>query len=132
MKVNNNYEEFYWNLLDHERLIFDKLKRIIETTIPQVSMKMALGVPFFYLNYRMCFIWPASVPWGGNVSGVALGFCNAYMFDEDKALLKFESRKKVGSIDYDSWQAIDEELVRYLLMKAEAVDYKLKTEKVKR
>lgn len=131
MKVNNNYDDFYWNLPEDERLIFDKLKSIIENTLPHVRIKMALGVPFFYLNYRLCFIWPASVPWGGNIQGVAFGVCNGYLMDTYKHLLKFETRKQVGSLDFESWQVINEEDIRLILMEAEEIDYKLKARKNK-
>lgn len=63
------------SLPEDELKIVNFLREIVLKAIPESTEKLAYNVPFYYLNYRVCYIWPASVPWGGLEEGVALGFC---------------------------------------------------------
>ncbi len=80
--MGNPQQIKFWNLADfteslpeHELKIVNFLREVILSAIPECAEKLAYNVPFYYLKYRVCYIWPASVPWGGLEEGVAIGFC---------------------------------------------------------
>lgn len=80
--MGNPQQIKFWNLTDfidslpeEELKIVNFLREIVLHAMPECAEKLAYNVPFYYLNYRVCYIWPASVPWGGLDEGVALGFC---------------------------------------------------------
>lgn len=80
--MGNPQQIKYWNLNDlidnlpeNELKIVNFLREIVLKAMPECAEKLAYNVPFYYMNYRVCYIWPASVPWGGLDEGVALGFC---------------------------------------------------------
>ena len=68
-------DDFMEFLPAEELSIVESLKSIITDTIPEVKEKLAYNVPFYYRHYRLCYIWPASIPWGGLKAGFSLGFC---------------------------------------------------------
>jgi uncharacterized protein YdhG (YjbR/CyaY superfamily) len=58
-----NVDEFLDYLPDNEREIVDFLRDIVFNSLPNPLEKLSYNVPFYHLNSRVCFIWPASVPW---------------------------------------------------------------------
>ncbi len=80
--MGNPQQIKFWNLADFsdslpedELKIVNFLREIVLKAMPECAEKLAYNVPFYYLNYRVCYIWPATIPWGGLEEGVALGFC---------------------------------------------------------
>ncbi len=85
--MGNPQQIKFWNLADFsdslpedELKIVNFLREIVLNAMPECAEKLAYNVPFYYLNYRVCYIWPATIPWGGLEEGVALGFCKGGLF----------------------------------------------------
>jgi hypothetical protein len=121
-----SFREVY-DFLDYlegkERTITGELRRIIFASIPDVTEKLAYNVPFYYRHKRICYIWPASVPWGGlkENEGVALGFCQGARMTHD-GYLTTGSRKNVAVKVFKSLKDIDDMLLSDLLDEACALD----------
>ena len=92
-------EEFleYLSKEDLEIVLF--LRKIILECMPDCKEKLAYNVPFYYRHARICYIWPASIPWGKVEKGVAIGFCKGASFlDETFETTKFASKQIFNSV----------------------------------
>ena len=97
------------------------LRKIIVECKPDFKEKLAYNVPFYYRHSRICYIWPASVPWGKVEKGVAIGFCKTDDFlDETFATAKFASKQIFNSV-----QEIDVELLKQQIYEAILIDEKI-------
>ncbi len=106
-----------------ENRIFSVLREIIFEEVPNVKEKLSYNVPFYSREQRICFIWPASIPWGNNQgSGVKLGFNKGYLMNHP--LIEMGDRKKIGEIYFNSVNEIDVVMIRDLLMEALLLDRK--------
>jgi len=124
--------EFLDYLPDTERKIVDILRHIVQDSIPDVKEKLSYNVPYFSRYYRVCFIWPAAVPWGNvKLNGVQLGFCNGYLLQDEDDYLEKGNRKQVYSKTFHTIKEIDEPLIRSFIYEAVAVDEALHLEKRK-
>lgn len=123
MKVdpNRNIDELYDSLPESERLTANILRDIIRETIPQCREKLSWGAPCYFGKRLICFVWPASIPWGKMDQGVAFGFGKAKLLDHD-GFLSFEGRKQVGRHIYLAPEDIDLGQVTSLLREAWALD----------
>ncbi|MDX1641781.1 MAG: DUF1801 domain-containing protein [Balneolaceae bacterium] len=83
-------DEFLDFLPDDERSIVHYLRDLVLSTLHPIEEKLAYNVPFYYGQSRICYIWPASIPWGGVNHGVILGFCRGYLLSDDIGYLKKE------------------------------------------
>jgi hypothetical protein len=111
-------EEFLASLPADELKIVELLRSIIFDCIPGCREKLSYNVPFYYGHSRLCFIWPASVPWGGIKEGVALGFLKG-----DKLLLpKLEGRKSLSREVFTSVNEIDINYITQLLLEVAIID----------
>jgi len=118
-----NVEEFLDYLPDNERDIIDYLREIIQECIPECSEKLSYNVPYFSKHSRICFIWPASVPWGNvKMSGVQLGFCRGNLLHDDINYLEKGNRKQVYSKTFFEIEDIDVDILRAYLFDAVEVD----------
>lgn len=123
--------EFLDYLPDDERKIVNILRKIITDSIPNIQEKLSYNVPYFSKYYRICFIWPASVPWGATpINGVQLGFCYGNLLQDDSDYLEKGTRKQVYIKTFHSVQDIDEALIRSFLYDAMAIDEALQQEKL--
>ncbi len=117
-----NVEDFIANLPGNERHLTEILREIILDTLPGVREKLSYGVPYFYRKSRICFLWPASAPMGGDYEGVMLGFCKAHLLSNEQGLLDMGVRKEVGAAIFNHVKQIDEEVIREVLLEAAMVD----------
>ncbi len=115
-------EDFIANLPENERRLTEILREIILDTLPGVREKLSYGVPYFYRKSRICFLWPASAPMGGDYEGVMLGFCKAHQLSNEQGLLDMGVRKEVGAVIFNHVKQIDEEIIREVLLEAAMVD----------
>lgn len=121
----HSVSDFLNHLPPHELEIVEKLLGIILDAMPDATEKLAYNVPFYYLNKRVCYIWPSSVPWGGITEGVSFGFCQAMLFEDLTEKLAFGNKKEIGTLSFHQASAIDEGLIWLLLKKAKVVDDEL-------
>jgi len=120
-------DEFLDYLPDNERKVVDFLREIILECIPECHEKLSYKVPYFSKNKRICFIWPASIPWGNvKMKGIQLGFCQGYLLQDDINYLEKGNRKQVYSKTFYNVNEIDVDLLRAYLFDAVAVDEQFK------
>lgn len=123
----SNVEVFLDYLPDNERKIVDFLREIIFNSLPNPIEKISYNVPYYYLNSRVCFIWPASVPWGKvKKNGVLFGFCNGNLLHDDLGWLEKGERKQVYTKIFHNIDEIETDIVKAYLFEAVEIDRKLK------
>ncbi|MGV3598668.1 MAG: DUF1801 domain-containing protein [Bacteroidota bacterium] len=118
----NSVEEYISLLPDDERLVAARLRSIILETSPKFTEKLSYGVPYFYINSRVCFIWPASSPLSIHKQGVQLGFCRGNQLSNSHGIMNMADRKVVGIVLYNHLNEINEDLVKELLFEAIELD----------
>lgn len=107
----------------HERIITEELREIIFQCLPDVSERLSYGVPYYYGNRRICFIWPSSIPWGNvKKDGVLLGFCYGNQIEDQLNFLEKGSRKQVYMKTYFQKEDIVDGPLRTYLYKAAEID----------
>ena len=119
----NSIGEFLDYLPKNEFAIVEELRNLVYECIPDVKEKLSYNVPFFRRNRNICFIWPASVPWG-NVpkEGVQLGFTSGHLINDFAGFLNLGTRKNVAIKTFYSLDEIETELVKAYLFEALEVD----------
>ena len=114
-------EEMLETLPADERKIAAQLREIIFTCLPNAKEKLSYNVPYYFLQSRVCFIWPASVPWGGIDKGVLIGFCKGHLLS-DAGYLEAGKRKHVLTKTFYTTKEIDREELSRLLYEAAWID----------
>lgn len=116
-------DEFLEFLPDHEREIVDILRSIVMDCLPEAMEKLSYNVPYYFLKSRVCFIWPASVPWGNvKMNGVVLGFCKGFLMQDDQQFLERGNRKQVYTKTFTDKSQIDRDLLQTYLYEAVELD----------
>lgn len=121
----HSFEDFFEFLNSEEKQIVTVLDLMIFEIVPNVKRKLSYNVPFYSVKKRICFIWPASVPWGNvKLTGVQLGFCQGNLLFDPENYLDHGNRKQVFSKTFFSLNEIEKEfdLIKHFLMEATAVD----------
>lgn len=114
------------SLPDAERKIVDILRELALTNIPQVKEKLSYNVPYYYRFRRICFIWPASIPWGKvPMHGVNFGFVNGHLLSDEAGYLELGGRKQVALKTFFDPYEIDGDLLRAYLFEAVDIDKQL-------
>ena len=84
--------------------------------------KLSFNVPFYHRYGQLCFIWPASVPWGNLKTGVALGFIQGRSLSDPEQLLQFQERKQVGRVIFTHPGQLQREQIEALIYEAMALN----------
>ena len=118
-------DDFLDSLEGPEKLITEELRRITLSALPDIQERLSYNVPFYSRFKRICYIWPASVPWGGLKpgDGVAFGFCQGDKIRHG-GYLETGTRKHVAIKRYQSLKEIDLALLVDLLVEAYEIDVK--------
>jgi hypothetical protein len=125
-----NVEEFLDFLPAEELVIVEKLRELIFQAIPDCHEKLAYNVPFYKLHANICFIWPASVPWGNmSQQGVRLGFTKGYLLEDEINYLEKGNRKEVYCKDFTNPVEIDDTLILTYLSCAANIDEEVHLQK---
>jgi len=116
-------DDFLEFLEGPEKLITEELRRITLSALPDIQERLSYNVPFYSRFKRICYIWPASIPWGGLKSGdgVAFGFCQGDKIRHG-GYLETGTRKYVRIRRYQSLKEIDSALLVDLLAEAYEID----------
>lgn len=116
-------EEFLEYLPPRERQLVDFLRALVFDCLPGCREKLAFNVPFYYRRSRICFIWPASVPWGNvKKGGVELGFVKGYRLQDELNYLEKGSRKEVYVKTFHQIGELDVPLIKSYLFEAWQID----------
>jgi hypothetical protein len=115
--------ELWCFLPQHERIITDILRQIITENLPKnYKEKLAWNVPCYYVNKRICIIWPASIPGGGVKEGVLLGFSQGFRLKDRHKYLEHGTNKRIYYKIILSPDDIDERAIKSLLREALLID----------
>lgn len=110
MKVDNSksIEQFVAELPQPERDIFLCLRNILFECGYDLKEKMSYGVPFYYGPKRLFYLWPASIPWGGNhyKEGVLLGFCLGSLLNNEDHFLEGTDKKQIRQYCFRSVEEV--------------------------
>lgn len=116
-------EEMLECLPDEERKITLLLRKIILSTVPEVTEKLSFNVPFYKLHANFCFIWPGSVAWGSMTQpGVRLGFTKGYLMADAEQWLEKGNRKQVYWKDFLTVKEVNPDGVRWYIQEAVLLD----------
>ena len=74
---HKDFDSFLEAILPTEQAICVRLRGLVLGNFPELKEKFAYGAPFYHRNSRVCFLYPASLPYSGIPSGVAFGFNQA-------------------------------------------------------
>jgi hypothetical protein len=109
-----------------ERLILKRLRSIILDTDPHVQERISFGVPYYYHNRRICFLWPTSlIPCGYSKpveEKVTLGLCYGNLLSNEQGLLIAENRKQVYVIRFSKASDIKDQPIREIIQEAILID----------
>jgi hypothetical protein len=123
------------DLPDDERVIIARLRTLIMESEPRLQEKISYGVPYFFHNRRVCFLWPASLLPGGCPpkepvrTKVTLGLCYGNLLSNDRGLLEKGNRKQVYTLDFTSAAEINDQVIREIILEAVMVDDQFKKTK---
>lgn len=129
-------EDCYSYVKIQELEIMQLLRQIIVETIPNCTEKLSYNVPYFYGHSRICYLWPASIPWGNvRMTGVQLGFCNGNLLDDSTGYLDKGNRKQVYFKELRSVSDISDKeanIIQTLLLQAMNIDILKSDSKIKK
>jgi hypothetical protein len=131
----NSIEEFLDYLPKRELEMVEALRRLIFDCIPQCTEKLSYNVPFYSKHSGICFIWPASVPWGKvQTEGVRFGFQRGHLLNDEMRYLDKGTRKQVFCKDFMRLEEIgaDIDVLKYFLFEAANVDTRTAVQKRRR
>ncbi|MGC1243469.1 MAG: DUF1801 domain-containing protein [Chryseosolibacter sp.] len=126
MILVQDIETFTENLPVEERVIIRRLRELIFQAHPGIREKLSYGVPYFSLNRRLFFLWPASsIPRLQDMEEkpkVTLGFCYGNLLSNEQGLLVKEGRKQVYTIPIASLASVNEKLLSEIINEAILID----------
>jgi hypothetical protein len=115
-------DEFLNHLPEKELEIVLFLRKIILECMPDLKEKLAYDVPFYYRHSKICYIWPASIPWDKVKSGVGIGFCKGKsLLDQTFETTTFSSKSLFSSIQDIDVVALKQQLHDAILIDEQIV-----------
>lgn len=119
----STFDDFLVYLPEEQQKLVLRLKDLILETIPGCTEKMSYNVPFYHVHTRVCYLWPAAIPWGNvPLEGVTLGFCQGWLLHDEIGYLDKGNRKQVYTKTFYDVKDIDADLVQAYLMEAALVN----------
>lgn len=118
----NEVERYILTLPENERKLAVKLRNIVLSIIPNAREKLSYGVPYFWGNHRICFIWPASSPYSKLEKGVEFGFCSGYLLNNEDGFLQRGGRTQVFTVTYRSVNDVKVKKLKEKLLEAVMAD----------
>lgn len=107
-----------------EQHLMEQLREFIVIEAPGLKERLSYNILAYKGRRDVCFIWPASVLWGGTkcYDGVRFGFSHADLLPDPSGYLDRGSRKQVYWRDLQQFTKTDERMLRQLLAQAVAID----------
>lgn len=117
-------QELFDFLPADERALMEHLRELIISQAPELKERLSYSVLVYKLRRDVCFIWPASVLWGGEKTyeGVRFGFSHANLLADPSGYLQRGQRKQVYWRDLQKVTPTDERMLRLLLAEAVRID----------
>ena len=119
-----NVDDFLENLPAEELQIVEVLREIVQECIPEVKEKLSYNVPFYTRFSRICYIWPASVPWGGVEEGVCFGLVQGHLLSTVTT-----EAKQISKQIFKNIKEIDVEQLKEQIYEAVVIDEDLAKQK---
>lgn len=112
-------------LPEDERLLMELLREFIISEAPELKERLSFNILAYKLRRDVCFIWPASVLWGGKKTydGVRFGFSHGNLLSDPSHYLDRSGRKQVYWRDLQRLTVTDERMLRQLLQEAVIRDH---------
>ena len=117
-------QELFDFLPQDERTLMERLREFIISEEPGLKERLSFNILAYKLRRDVCFIWPASVLWGGKKTyeGVRFGFSHADLLDDPSGYLQRGERKQVYWRHLQQLTKTDERMLAQLLAQAVARD----------
>ena len=103
-------------------MICSRMRALILEHFPELREKFAYGVPYYHRNTRVCFLYPASLPYSGIASGVSFGLTKGHLLSNHQGLIDMGDRKEAGYIRILTARDIQEDLFLEILYEAVMLD----------
>lgn len=133
MKINKhrNIDQLYDELPEPERTTALILRQLVLETIEVKKEKLSWSAPFYYGHSPICFIWPASIPWGKLDKGVALGFWRGKLLSQQDFFDVNHTKYTFRKVFYGP-EEIEIEVIQSLLLEAASLDEEIHQSKKKK
>ncbi len=117
-----DFESFLEAITAEEQVICLRLRDLILGNFPEMNEKFSYGAPFYHRNSRVCFLYPASLPYSGIDTGVSFGFNRGHLMSNEQGLLQMGTRKEVGYVSVVLESDIQEDIFVEMLHEAILLD----------
>lgn len=114
-------DDLFNHLPQPEFQLLKALRELVLQQLPEAHEKISYNVPFYAMKKNICYLWPASIPWGGKIKGVQIGFTQGHQLDHG-GYLQAGKRKYVRTKDLLRLTEKDYELISDLLQQAYELD----------
>ncbi len=119
---HKDFDSFLDALSSSEQAICLRIRDLILQNFPNLRETWAYGAPFYKGRSRVCFLYPASLPYSGVKEGVNFGFNRGNLLSNEHGLLNLENRKEVAYIAVLTEKDVREELFLEILHEAIILD----------
>lgn len=119
---HKNFDSFLDALLPEEQSICLRIRDLILINFPHLKETWAYGAPFYKGRSRVCFLYPASLPYSGVKTGVNFGFNCGHLLSNAQGLLNLGERKEVAYIPLTTAKDIREDILLEILHEAVILD----------
>ena len=119
---HKNFDSFLDALSLEERAICLRIRDLIMQNFPELKETWSYGAPYFSGRTRICFLYPASLPYSGVKTGVNFGFVKGYLLSNVQGLIDMGDRKEVGYIPVLTEKDVNEALFLEILHEAVLLD----------
>ena len=126
---HKDFDSLLEDILPQEQAICLHLRNLILGNFPELKEKFAYGAPFYFRNSRVCFIYPASLPYSGIDFGVSFGFNRGHLLSNDHGMLDLGNRKEVAYVSLLQESEIRWDILLEILHEAILLDNEMAAQK---
>lgn len=108
-------ESFASNYSGEIQELLYRTHQLVENCLPGQSLRTVYGVPFYYLNKRICYL-------GVDGLNVLVGFCRGAELDDPGKWLSASDRKVIRHFVFDNWESETVDKLKFFLLQAYDLD----------